>query len=515
MKELDEFEFEELNEEENSQIVNDEISDFEFEPLTEQENQEITKVQEVKQKKSEERVDSENSLNKILGTTAGAGLGKILQKTGETLGDSQGLRDSAEKMAFAAIGGDTTASGRKFLKDELEKLGDSALNSRVNVNTVGRTALDDSLIGKYLGLTNSGKAYEKAENVMLANINNKNNLISKINKDIPLEQIQNDLKTPLLEKFNPLVDSDQQAAKILEEKAGDFTGYQSLSDLEKAKSRMTDANIFQQDAEGKNLYKQAKRASINKNVEAAVLEEGGDDLLDKFRQYKAKTGNAGVARNMLIQDSIKSKALPDVNLTDIGVAGVASPEAAIARRALKDQGKGIIARQLDNLSKVSETVGDTLGKVPGLKTAGKGLLKSLPFIGGVVGAIESGNASDAIPFLGDSEDVGPQKGSLEHRLETGDLTPVESEEYHRQQTLLRFDQLQKDKIKDFSKKTMKLKPEEYSDLYSRAVEMDDPQLNKFLPLMEKGLIDDESRTRSMFGLSQHPYFRKKMGDLLE
>ena len=51
------------------------------------------------------------------------------------------------------------------------------------------------------------------------------------------------------------------------------------------------------------------------------------------------------------------------------------------------------------------------------KKIGKKLLSSIPFVGGAVSAMQSGDASAAIPVLGDSDDTGPKKGSLDSKIE--------------------------------------------------------------------------------------------------
>ena len=67
-------------------------------------------------------------------------------------------------------------------------------------------------------------------------------------------------------------------------------------------------------------------------------------------------------------------------------------------------------------------------KLKGLKKAGKIAskgLKAFPLIGGIMAGLASGDASAAIPILGDSEELGNPKDSLEGRFERGELTPEE------------------------------------------------------------------------------------------
>ena len=80
-------------------------------------------------------------------------------------------------------------------------------------------------------------------------------------------------------------------------------------------------------------------------------------------------------------------------------------------------GGGVVKDPLEKISKI-KAVG---------KLAKKGL-KMLPIVGGVATALATNDAAAAVPFLGDSAELGPEKGSLDRKLESGDeLTPEEME----------------------------------------------------------------------------------------
>lgn len=53
---------------------------------------------------------------------------------------------------------------------------------------------------------------------------------------------------------------------------------------------------------------------------------------------------------------------------------------------------------------------------------GKRLLGAVPILGGLASAAMSGDASAAVPLLGEADNLGPEKGSLDYRIETGTLT---------------------------------------------------------------------------------------------
>jgi hypothetical protein len=83
------------------------------------------------------------------------------------------------------------------------------------------------------------------------------------------------------------------------------------------------------------------------------------------------------------------------------------------------------------------------GKAPGASKAltgvlsklGKRGLKSIPFLGAVANAVMSDDASAAIPLLGEAEDVGPTKGSIDSIIEDPSASPEQRktalEEYRR------------------------------------------------------------------------------------
>lgn len=66
------------------------------------------------------------------------------------------------------------------------------------------------------------------------------------------------------------------------------------------------------------------------------------------------------------------------------------------------------------------------------KTAGKKVLGAVPIVGGIAQAVMSQDASAAVPFLGDSESLGPAPDSLDARIENGTLTDEDKAELRKQ-----------------------------------------------------------------------------------
>ena len=94
-----------------------------------------------------------------------------------------------------------------------------------------------------------------------------------------------------------------------------------------------------------------------------------------------------------------------------------------------------IEQRLKSALKQAEKAGDE-GTVKKLTTAllkhtSKGL-KALPVVGGIASALLSEDASAAVPVFGSSEALGPAKGSIEERLESGTLTEQDKSDLKKQ-----------------------------------------------------------------------------------
>lgn len=78
---------------------------------------------------------------------------------------------------------------------------------------------------------------------------------------------------------------------------------------------------------------------------------------------------------------------------------------------------GDVAEKLISGSDFAKKIAAKRAALKALKGAGKAGLKSIPLIGGVASALSSGDASAAVPVLGDVESLGPEKGSPESIIE--------------------------------------------------------------------------------------------------
>ena len=74
---------------------------------------------------------------------------------------------------------------------------------------------------------------------------------------------------------------------------------------------------------------------------------------------------------------------------------------------------------------------DFIRKIANLRAAkmmGKKVLSALPLVGGLASAAMTGDASAAVPVLDSAESLGPEKGTLDHRLEMGQLTDEDKQQ---------------------------------------------------------------------------------------
>lgn len=75
--------------------------------------------------------------------------------------------------------------------------------------------------------------------------------------------------------------------------------------------------------------------------------------------------------------------------------------------------------------KAIKTAGKAKGIMPKLPGKGGG---ALGLFAGLLAAAQTGDASAAIPVLNEAEELGPDRGSVEGRLERGELSPEEYKE---------------------------------------------------------------------------------------
>ena len=418
-KDLDEFGFEPIEQED--------LSEFGFEPSETMMSEETS---------SEEKGSTLSpALKQALGIGAGATIGKGVEKVSQKAGE--GLTSLAEDLAYRAIGGENTPSGRKFLKDELAQLGNVGKGKKIDTKSLGRRALDEGYADVF---KRSGTAFDAAETNMLKSIGDKNKILESIKTPVDVEEIG----TRMYKQIAPELDFtlggeyDEKTLKELQKEMDYLQGEsRSLSDLERAKVKTHEMTKFDPGTEPISKSKQkvlkAKGRALKEAVEEGVAKRGSD-VSEAFLDAKRATGERGIIRDILMDKTFRDRVSPEISLRDIGMTGVAGPAAAGASKAIQKKGASVGAK-----------LSDLMGKIAKSKAT-----KALPYIGAAIGALGTYSEAKAAgeptgeaikqaiaeegveAVLGPAAGIilpersGPRKDSLEYKLESGQkLTPEE------------------------------------------------------------------------------------------
>ena len=127
-----------------------------------------------------------------------------------------------------------------------------------------------------------------------------------------------------------------------------------------------------------------------------------------------------VARSAAQLDELeKNKKVKKTVSKESSMADIATRDAKInlhRAKKLQSEGKESLAKEL--LKKAMKAY-----KSGAAKKIVKSVGKKLPIIGGIAAAAASGDVSAAIPVIGDSDDLGPAKGSPGHDIENPPKDP--------------------------------------------------------------------------------------------
>ena len=128
------------------------------------------------------------------------------------------------------------------------------------------------------------------------------------------------------------------------------------------------------------------------------------ELLDRAKKKAAQEGNLDLVKKADVYDKQLEKQIAQ------GSEGLTSS---------LQRGRGY-TEKIDN--KPLKVLGGTdwakkIVKSRAAKSALKGGLKSIPFLGGIAAALGSGDVSAAIPVLNEAEALGPEAGSPEAAIE--------------------------------------------------------------------------------------------------
>lgn len=338
------------------------------------------------------------------------------QKGLEALLNPDRLKGAAESMAYRSIGGESTAAGKKFLKDIAPY--DAPF---ISERDIGRAALDQGMTG----FTGADTAYETAQKKMSLSNKEIEQLLEETQKakelkKLPktsIEDIVKSYESSLAQTVDPASEKGREAFKyakkdlealqelatqrpinvpgVLDPNAPEIMAGMSLErtpqQLEKLKREIPFETF--QDTAGAGYAKQMKKKALKEAVETDVLSGLGEEGLEKFKGLKKQSGTAGIMSDILLQKSLKDATKAGADLTDIATAGVVGIPGAIARKGIKQYGAGVAAKGLDVLSDVADTVKEASGP---LAKAAKGVYKALPFVGAAAtyGSAKAQGSSD-------------------------------------------------------------------------------------------------------------------------
>lgn len=122
----------------------------------------------------------------------------------------------------------------------------------------------------------------------------------------------------------------------------------------------------------------------------------------------------------------------------------------VAEKAARDKGRakslrdvlkksqGTLSTTLDRAGKgAADLTEDVLRSTPkqGFAQAGRSVRKQIPGVSNIMNVMQTGDLAGAIPFLESAEEAGPKRGSLEAKLEAGNMLTPEEYEFLRERDM--------------------------------------------------------------------------------
>lgn len=471
------------------------------------------------------------------GTTAGGiyvgqkAAGK-LRSAIEALPDA--AKKQAEELAFGAIGGTKTGSGRELLKRTLDSeiLPEDAITPR----SIGRRALDEDILGTF-GYKSPESALETIRPLKGKSIKETDKLLEQVKKWKKLKDIVRRYERLLEKQFpDPAAKAFSRAAAAAEEMDKRLGGVRTASDLEDLKRlAQKEVNYAATDAA-------EKTGNILAQAEARALREGTESLLEPDQLKQFKNLKKTVGERGLIEDFLEGKAYQDaLKKGDITLSDVAGgAKLGLARRAVMHS-KGLSAKALDKLSqslpaKAASGTAKALGKAADLPGVKQGL-KALPLLGAglTYGEAKAAGASD-VEALGATaiDEITDLLGPAKMALTPGKLGVAEEEDvFHKRAKLLEkardsglLDQLRMQQDESVKAAPQTVKEDEYKKLHT--INSNEDKRDKYLDLYEKlqrkggegseiyanqlekmdNAKSQDEKNRIDFGLQQQPGFRK-------
>lgn len=394
--------------------------------------------------------------------SAGVGAGIYGAQRGLEAGYKRFGIPLAETLAFEALGGSATPEGKKLLQESLASYGET--KKFITPRDVGRVALDENLL-KTLPFTEptAARAEQAATKAKILKGEFVEDIDKRFGKIGEMERVSADIEEMVSKDLPKDLDVYPEARQTLEkvQEEGRIRSFVRdtgdprkalLSDLEKAKQ-----------AAGFTADPTAKSKKL-RNIEYGGYRREGERALEVLdpklkEEFIKRKKFAGITK--IASDISKKKFYKDIGrsalefgdmTTVIAAERIAPGTGAIAltARKLTKHGKGAMAKVLNAPNKIAKAL-ETNPKDKNIRKLMKKLMKgvpksmwkSLPIIGAFATYDEAkarglddkqamaytvaNEGVEVIPIIGqikmalEAEPVGPRYGSLEEKLESGEV----------------------------------------------------------------------------------------------
>jgi hypothetical protein len=233
-------------------------------------------------------------------TLTGVGVGMAADKGLQKVGS--GLKNTASKLAYSAIGGEKTTPGRKLTESALSRYD---VPDTITPASIGEKVLNEGLT-PYPVARGIEDSYVKNAEVLKQNINKTNELLSKIKKPVSMKRLFQSYSDNLLNTLDMTKEDDRAVFNKLAQEEKEFLSSPNKTVLElEQDKRLLQAKTskFDPKASVKDKMNAAKAKAYKETVESAIENQAGNETLDQFKALKMESGERGI-----IQDILKKSA---------------------------------------------------------------------------------------------------------------------------------------------------------------------------------------------------------------
>jgi hypothetical protein len=218
------------------------------------------------------------------------------------------ISNLAENLAFRGAGGMSSPIGTDLIKEQAISTGignalpSSVIEPTVTPNKIGRSILDESLLGT-LGLGTKSGNLSRATKASIEASNPTNDLLRSLTSPIVKEDIY-DRTSQILDvpNLDLAVPENKMIIKALEKRKADLQGFQLPIEAEETKRQLQGSVNYQSDkSAAKSAVSKAQARATREQTEKAAELVG---KLEDFKKLKSKSGNIQVAKD-IIESQIK------------------------------------------------------------------------------------------------------------------------------------------------------------------------------------------------------------------